>query len=84
MMAMPLPKLPGTMAAAVSSTRGAKPLFRRIPISGGGLPSPVPGITSRAAMSPGFPLLATTSFSSSSGTAKSNSGASSMGCSHYP
>ncbi len=49
MISMPLPKLPGTMAAMVRSTRGAKPFSRSIPTSGGGFPSPVPGMTSRAA-----------------------------------
>ena len=84
MMAMPFWKLLGTSAAAVSRTRGAKPWLRRIPTRGGGLPSPVPGITPMSATTSGSWLLATTSSSSSSGTAKSNSTWSDMRTSHYP
>ena len=40
---MPLPNVPGTSAAAVSSTSGAYADWRRMPTRGGGFPSPVPG-----------------------------------------
>ena len=71
---MPLPKVPGTIAAAVINTRGAYPEVLRMPISGGGLPSPVPGMTSRSATTSGSLTCDTASRSRSSGTANSNSG----------
>ena len=69
----PLLTMPGTNAAIVMSASGAKPLVRKIPASGGGLPSPVPGISAMSATTSGSRCRLTASFRSSSGTVKSNS-----------
>ncbi len=71
MMATPLLNVPGTMAAAVSSTSGAHPLARKASSNGGALPSPVPGTRAMSATASSSECLATASLSSSSGTAKS-------------
>ncbi len=81
---MPLPKLPGTRAAAVSRIRGAKPLTRRMPMRGGGLAFAGAGHDVEGGDHLGVLLLATTSCSNSSGTAKSNSTGSAMEVTHYP
>src|SRR6516162_10173600 len=71
---IPLPKVPGTSAAAVIRTSGAYPDDLRMPTSGGGLPSPVPGMTATSATTSGSLTCVTASRKRSSGTAKSNSG----------
>ena len=81
---MPFPNVPGTSAAAVMSTRGAQPDWLRIPTSGGGLPSPVPGITAKSATTLVSLTWATASCRRSSGTAKSNNGASGTGRDSIP
>ena len=53
-------------------------------MSGGGLPSPVPGMTARSATTSGSLTCATASCSRSSGTAKSNSGSFATAGGLYP
>ncbi len=73
---MPLTMVSVTVAASVSRIRGENPYSRRTPMSGGGLPSPVPGMSATSATAALSRLLATASASSSSGTTKLKRGCS--------
>jgi len=69
-MPMPLTMVSVTMADTVSRTRGENPPSRRMPRSGGGLPSPVPGMRATSATAALSRLLLTAAARSSSGTMK--------------
>ncbi len=69
-MPMPLTMVSVTMADTVSRTSGENPPSRRMPMSGGGLPSPVPGMSATSATAALSRLLLTAAARSSSGTTK--------------
>ncbi len=81
---MPFPNVPGISAATVIMTSGDQPEVWRMPNSGGGLPSPVPGMSVTSASTSGSRACCTASRRRSSGTAKSKSGSSFTGAALYP
>ena len=67
-----VPEAPGHERRGGEQHQWGRPVLAEDPDERRRFPSPVPGITSRAATASGVRLFETTSFNSSSGTAKSN------------